>query len=189
MELINTTMYHFRNGDRFNQNWIVGNEFTVDNSYKNYICNDIIPIDPNLSDIEKKIEYYSMLRTEESEFVVGEKMLELYRSCNNPDLISRINCMFFCDAESLEFWRHKLPTEFTLYEVELNGEAFKSSTLLFPFASKSTTYEEFLSLCSEYWNPDFSDTSLNECSEYLFQGSVLVKNKISSSRIRNKHNI
>ena len=49
MELTNATLYHFRDGRRVNKNWTVGNTFTVDSNYRNYICGDIKPIDANLS--------------------------------------------------------------------------------------------------------------------------------------------
>lgn len=184
MKLTNKTLYHFRNQNRKNNNWIAGNEFIIDSSYKNHICSDIIPINPSLSDIEKKIEYYTMLRQGESPFNIGEKMLELYRMDNCPGNISRLNCMYFCDEDSLEFWKHKLPSNYELYEVELNGEAFKSSSTLFPFSSRNCTYEEFLDLSFKYWNPDLSDKNINEYGEYLFNGSVYVRERVNSKNIK-----
>lgn len=187
MKLINATMYHFRNGQRVNTNWIIGNEFLVDDSYKNYICNDINTIDPSLTDVEKKIEYYSMLKNNESPFIVGERMLELYREENCPDSIGRINCMYFCDENSLEFWANKFPDYYELYEVILSGEAFKSSPTLFPFGRANSTYEEFLSLCKEYWNPDLTSDVVDWSGEYLFQGKVFVRRKIDANMVRNRH--
>ena len=187
MELTNATLYHFRDGRRVNKNWTVGNTFTVDSNYRNYICGDIKPIDANLSIVNKKIEYYSMVKNNESAFSIGEKMLELYRSENIPDNIGRIHCMYFCDAESLEYWNHRFPEYYELYEVVLNGEAFKACSLLFPFARTNCSYEEFLMLCEQYWNPDLSNELLKGYSEYLFQGKVFVKDKLDKETVRSRY--
>ncbi|MBR5662599.1 MAG: hypothetical protein IKX00_02975 [Bacilli bacterium] len=187
MKLVNTTLYHFRDGRRKNNNWVVGNKFSVDEDYRNYICSGIEPIDTNTPLINKKIEYYSMANDINFAFTKAEKMLELRRSEKYPELISRFNCMYFCDIESLEYWSHKLPDHYELYEVILNGEAFKSSTLLFPFASNNCTYEDFLKLCDDYWNPNMTE-ELNSYNEYLFQGSVFVSEKLDANKVRSRNN-
>ncbi len=188
MELKNKTLYHFRDGRRKNLNWMVGNEFIVDSKYKNYICSDVKRIDTDLSDVEKKIAYYKMLRDNETPFKIAERMLELYREEQCPDTIGRINCMFFCDEASLGYWCHRFGPYSELYEVELTGTAFKTSTLLFPFAGSNCTYEDFLKLCENYWNPDLTDEDLNDYAEYLFQGKVFVREKLDIEKIRNKYN-
>ena len=186
MKLVNTTLYHFRDGRRKNNNWMIGSEFTVDSSYQNYVCKDIEPIDSGLSLVEKKIEYYKMLRDNESPFNIGEKMLELYREEHYPEIIGRINCMYFCDEKSLEYWSHKFAPYYEVYEVVLNGDAFKSASILFPFGGSNCTYEEFLKLCDDYWNPNLSSEQVNECAEYLFQGKVFVREKLDIEQIRSR---
>lgn len=187
MKLVNKTLYHFRDGRRKNTNWMVGNEFVVDDTYKNFICSDIEPIDINSSLIDKKIEYYSMANDLSLAFDKAEKMLELRREEKYPDLISRLNCMYFCDKDSLDYWSHRFPSYYELYEVVLNGEAFKSSSVLFPFAPNNCTYEEFLKLCDNYWNPDLSDEGIINCGEYLFQGTVFVQEKLDASKVRSRN--
>lgn len=188
MILVNETLYHFRDGRRKNANWMVGNEFIVDDSYQCHTCGDVIPIDPDIPLIEKKIEYYSMSNDVNLSFDKAEKMLELCRTENHPELISRLNCMYFCDKNSLEFWSHKFPSYYELFEVVLNGEAFKSSSLFFPFAAANCTYEDFIRLCEKYWTPDLESEEVNEYNEYLFRGSVFVRERLDINKVRNRYN-
>ena len=187
MELKNKTLYHFRDGRRKNPNWMIGSEFVIDDKYKNHACSKIKRIDSGLPDVEKKIAYYKMLKDMESPFNIGERMLELYREEQCPRTVGRINCMFFCDEESLEYWSHKFGPCPELYEVEVNGTAFKTSSILFPFAGSNCTYEEFLQLCESYWKPDLTDEELNSYAEYLFQGTVFVREKLDIEQVRSKY--
>ena len=194
MKLINATMYHFRDGRRKTGRWIEGNKFTIDKDYKSYICENITPIDKDLPLIDKKIEYYSLLKNDgkklnQSDRVnIREKMLELYRTTYCPNEVSRMNCMYFCDENSVTYWEHMFPSYYELYKVVLNGEAFKTSSKLLPilYSGKTYTYEEFCELCKLYWNPNLLDENLCCFAEYLFQGSVLVTEKMDKEAVRNR---
>ena len=195
MELVNATMYHYKDKRRKSEKWLEGNEFIISKDYKSYECEQIVPIDKNLSLIDKKIEYYTLLKNDNKPLKLAdrvnirEKMLELYRSTYCPNEISRMNCMFFCDEQSVVYWDHMFPSYYDLYEVVLNGEAFKTSSKLLPIlnCNRSYTYEEFFELCKAYWNPNLMDENLCCFSEYLFQGSVYVKEKLDKEVVRSRY--
>lgn len=195
MELKNATMYHFWDRRIISSNWSKGATFTIDKDYKTYECKDITPIDLNLPTVEKIIEYQKMLKnndlllTNNDKLVIREKMLELYRAKYLPNEISRMHCMYFCDENSLMYWRRMFPSYFDLYEVKLNGVAFKSSAKLLPHISNCNkhTFKEMEELCRAYWNPNLMDENLCCFAEYLFQGEVYVKKKTNVNNVRSRY--
>lgn len=195
MILVNKKLYHYIDGRRYNPNWQEGTNFFVGKNYQNNVCKGITPINADEPLINKKIEYYTLLKnngqhlTSNDKVVIREKMLELYRSMYCPKTISRMNCMYFCDEKSLIYWSHMFPSYYELYEVVLNGEAFKTSSTLLPIISNNYiyTFEEFIDLCNKYWNPNLMDENLCCFSEYLYQGEVYVNAKLDKEKVKNMY--
>ena len=196
MELANTTLYHFKDRRIIDDNWNLGSTFIIDKNYKTYECRDIEPIDINLPEEDQMIEYYKMLNktkklSNDDKFVIREKMLELYRSKHLSDEISRMHCMYFCDENSLMYWLRMFPSFYDIYEVRVNGIAFKSSAKLLPKIENNNkyTFKEMEQICQSYWNPNLMDENLCCFAEYLFQGEVYVRKKTDINSIRSRYTI
>lgn len=188
MNVVNKKMYHFHKKG-FNDNlWIVNNGFNVSKTFSSNIFSDIKRIDKDASNIEQKIEYYKLLNTTSDKDYIREVMLELFRQLYYPDIVSRLNCMYFCDEKSLLYWSNMFFNNFDLYEVLLTGKLFKSSSKFLPSMDECYTFDKFKELSDIYWNPNFSDFNQNYFAEYLFQGHVRVKEKLDPDCIRNKYN-
>lgn len=188
MKTENTTMYHFRANDPFDQNWVVGNRFSVGNKFRNSLCCDVKPIDKNLSRIEQKIEYYKLLKDCETMFNIRETMLELFRSTKYPDLISRMNCVYFCDEQSILYWANMFPQNYELYKVIISGELFKSCPKFFADIERGATFEKIEKIADGYWNPNFMDAQYNYFAEYLFNnGTIEIVDKLNPQKVRDRY--
>lgn len=187
MKLENATMYHFHKIGVYDANWNIGNQFNVNDSFNNNLCYGVKTIDNNESLIDQKIDYYKLVEEDFGKFYIREVMLELFRTINFPDCISRMNCMYFCDEKSLLYWSSIFKFGYDLYKVTLNGEAFKSSSKLLPEMNEVYTYEQLEAFCNNYWKPNLMDENLNCFAEYLFQGNVIVKEKLDPEQIRSRY--
>lgn len=187
MKFVNKTMYHFHKKGVMDNMWKVGNNFFIDENFQNNLGEGIVPIDKDLSLIDKKIEYYKLIQSQESACYIREAMLELYREIYHPELISRMNCVYVCDEKSLLYWSNFLFGMYDLFRVTLNGEAFKSCSKFLPDMKELYTFEELKEQIENYWEPNFSDSNNDYFAEYLFQGHIYVNEKLDVEKVRNRY--
>ena len=107
-----------------------------------------------------------------------EYILENIRLQYYPDRPSRFKCIWLTDEESLDRWykiidRHN--AGFSIYEMDVEGNVFKSADHLLPQPCWSNGLIE--EVAHKYWNPKESDLTKND-REYLFEGRARVIKKV-----------
>lgn len=114
----------------------------------------------------------SMLKIRNLSLKNREESLEEIRKGKYPNLPSRYHCIWVCDKKSLDYWKTKLRKDSIIYEVELNGELFKSSDSFLPEDGEKKEKQKIQA--DKYWNPVFIDDDQERTAEYLFQGKVKI---------------
>lgn len=204
MEVVNKVMYHFHDTkiSKYNDVWVPGNEFIIDDNYTSYYSNmvrnfslSVLTQGNKNSQLIGVIDYY--LNHEPNQEIADkilkdsrriimnyciltrENALEEARKKIDPSLPSRFHSIWLCDELGAKYWNHSLNTgnTYELYKVLLTGELFKSSDAFIPKNYKD--YNECLEIAKKYWNPVFENEEQEEKAEYLFQGKIKVLEKIS----------
>lgn len=112
-------------------------------------------------------------------FFKREVALEDCRKEHYLDLPSRLNCIYLCDYDGLEYWSDIISKngqeEVEVFKVLASGNIFKTNEQLLP--SETGTYGETYNASFKYWNPKFKDVP--SCTnEYLTQGVIKILNKV-----------
>ena len=191
--------YHFQNYK--NDLWQEGNEFIVDNRFKSFgtFTFEHTPVykinDKKITDLmddanEGKLNREELLELKEktkacildTKLNQRELILDVIREMFYKDLISRGNCLFLTDQDSLEFWKRQfVNTNPDLYQVLVTGKIFQSYNCLLP--DKYASIENQVKQAHAYWKRNIDlYTKFHEHNysdkEYLFQGHVKVLKKI-----------
>ncbi|MDE6292082.1 MAG: DUF2441 domain-containing protein, partial [Bacilli bacterium] len=103
-----------------------------------------------------------------------ELALEEGRKLYNKDAPSRLHSIYVSDEESLYHWAQYIGISSRLFEVEVNGDVFVSSDILFPDIKAS--FEEQVLTSIEYWQP--KRLMKTSPKEYLVQGKIEIKGEM-----------
>ena len=114
------------------------------------------------------------------EIIIRELGLENSRINNCRNLPSRMHSMYLCDFNSLDYWMLSLQDNCELYEMNLNGNIFRSNASFLPQKPKSI--KSVQKNAYKYWNPK-NERNI-ELDEYLFQGTANIIRKIDISEYR-----
>lgn len=199
MFVLKKEMYHFNNSEKRKNLWVAGNTINTNNyvsdSWKSGLEFDAklqfnsLGYFPFFSIIDAFLEkkqtsetYIQML--EESSRLLKcysqlqrELILENIRKQYYSKLPSRLNSIYLCDSNQLEYWKEKLTIEnvnLELFKVEVTGKIFKSNDSLLPKNGES--YIVMKEQAKKYWEVDL--TNLNDQkSEYLLQGKIKILEK------------
>lgn len=104
-----------------------------------------------------------------------ETAMEAGRIMHNPTAPSRLHCLYLTDEQGIEYWKQHIQNPI-LYRVEVKGNIFLTNEQLIP--NELLSYEDMLSSSIRYWKPKNKNLD-PRTNEYLVQGQVLVKEKIS----------
>lgn len=107
-----------------------------------------------------------------------ELALEECRKQYYPELPSRLHSIWVTDEKQLPFWEGELKENDTeLFELELNGNLFKSSDIFIP--NDNLRMHEINEQSKKYWDPTFETEEADNKAEYLFQGKVKILKKVN----------
>ena len=107
-----------------------------------------------------------------------ELVLEDVRERINPDLPSRMNCVWLTNKKNLDKWMKLLHTsevEYEVYKVDPDGKMFSSVDELLP--DLSVPREMQVVQARRYWNPTREDIT-NGTREILFEGDLRLLKRV-----------
>ncbi|MDE5888522.1 MAG: DUF2441 domain-containing protein, partial [Bacilli bacterium] len=100
-----------------------------------------------------------------------EQALEEGRKIYNPTAPSRFHSIYLSDKEDLLYWKSSVGgNNYEKFLLELEGNLFKSSDVLFP--DESLMLEHQIEQSKKYWQPEEKNLLLRK--EYLFQGKAKI---------------
>ncbi len=189
----NKTFYHFHRIGKYDKYWSLGNTLEVDKDfvsdfYENILLRDQIlkekNPDYNIDDIIKALEmmekdkdtgytsYHKFSSTRNGYYIFRRELaLEEGRKLYNSEAPSRLHTIYLSDEDSLYHWAQYIGIFSRLFEVEIDGDLFESSDVLFP--DIKAPFEEQVIASKDYWQP--KKLMKTSPREYLFQGKVKVK--------------
>lgn len=203
MEVKNKIMYHIHKSNKYDELWQEGNVFTVDDNFYSE-CGLIIPnfntdvqcTDGSLASLDGFLKDYlnNGIENLEQDTIRAllkdsyriihntnrfkcEAALELCRKENFKLCPSRLHSIWVTDKDNIDFWLSILNSQ-EIFELDLTGNLFKTSDIYIP--DNHMSFIEAIARAEDYWNPVFTKEA-EEKKEYLFQGKVLIKKKISKN--------
>lgn len=204
MQVLNKEMYHYHKEGKYDNVWIEGNTFTVDNSFHSFLGNilyefeTVVPttsgdrvafdkilkniIEDDIENIDKDYGLQVLVTAqrilENAAIYNREYALEAYRKLHCPTLPSRLHSIWLCDTSSLKHWEPIFNDmgKFSLYKLLVSGQLFQSSEYFLP--QDGICLQDGLIEAYNYWNPSFHTPIEIEQKEYLFQGNVKILEKI-----------
>lgn len=205
MEIKDKIMYHYHKVGIHDEKWEVGNELVIDNDFISYYSevlnefNTSVPTtDGELESFDKIIKYYlkdenfdkidrelaKRMMTTARRIIMGanvfkrELALEECRKQFYPELPSRLHSIWVAEEKQLPFWKEQFNENDTeLFELELNGNLFKSSDKFLP--NDYLRMHEINEQSKKYWDPKFETEEEDNKAEYLFQGKVKILKKVN----------
>ena len=203
MEVKNKTMYHIHTPNEYDELWQEGNELIIDDDF-NSECGLVIPyfntnvrcFNGDFASIEGFLKKYLDQGIENLDIEVIKALLEdSYRIIHNANRIkceaaleicrrqkfklypSRLHSIWVTDKNNIDFWLDTLVGK-EVFELDLTGTLFKTSDIYIPDNHLSLT--QTIKEAENYWNPVFTKEA-EEKKEYLFQGKVLIKKRLSKN--------
>ena len=205
MEIKDKKMYHYHKVGIHDDKWGVGSELVIDNDFISFYCEilnqfntAVMTSNNELESFDKIIKYYmkdenfgkidrelaKRMMNEAKRIIANanvfkrEMALEECRKQFFPELPSRLHSIWVTDEKQLPFWREQLEeNDIELFELQLNGNLFKSSDKFIP--NDYLKMYEINELAKKYWDPIFTTEEEENKAEYLFQGNVKVLRKVN----------
>lgn len=110
-----------------------------------------------------------------------EMAMEEFRKNNNPNLPSRMHCLYELNEKSIEYWINSLRDgDLELFRIEAVEEPFKTCEQLIPY--ETLNYKDFYDASYSYWNPSPNQLRDDRC-EYLIKGKVKILEKVNEYKI------
>lgn len=202
MYVQNKPMYHIHTSNEYDELWQEGNEIVVDDNFNSecglsipYFNTNVICSDESVNSLQYFLKKYLDQGIENLDSKIIEALLkDSYRIIYNANRTkceaaleicrrqkfklhpSRLHSIWVTDKECLDFWISILKGK-EIFELDLTGTLFKTSDIYIP--NNHLSLSEAIKQSENYWNPIFTKEA-EEKKEYLFQGKVLIKNKIKN---------
>ena len=202
MYVQNKLMYHIHTSNEYDELWQEGNEIVVDDNFNSecglsipYFNTNVICSDESVNSLQYFLKKYLDQGIENLDSKIIEALLkDSYRIIYNANRTkceaaleicrrqkfklypSRLHSIWVTDKECLDFWISILKGK-EIFELDLTGTLFKTSDIYIP--DNHLSLSEAIKQAENYWNPIFTKEA-EEKKEYLFQGKVLIKNKIKN---------
>ena len=149
-------------------------------SFDQYNLDELIDCYLNAKEYNPKLNKYVLELLKKSREIISnsslfkrEMAMEEYRKNNNPNLPSRMHCIYALDEKEIPIWSKKLTDgDLEVFRIETLEEPFKTSEQLIPV--EHLCYKDFYDASHNYWNPHKVDGDY----EYLIKGKVKVLEKV-----------
>jgi hypothetical protein len=106
-----------------------------------------------------------------------ETVLEEVRKQINPDLPSRLKCLWLCDVKSLDYWMTTMrynPNSHQVLKVSVDGNLFKCDASY--IEGNPRKLNDLRNESNKYWNGEMSG---NNKVEYLLEGEATVLEELN----------